>query len=539
MQQRRQLVKTTKQYGLHVQPAALLLMLQYSGDDSEVVSPILDCLQAKLARVSPKIITPKLWEEAVQEVTATALEISEQAVPTTKAKNTTKKTLPPNKNKHTDWHVVDAFNSPTLVYDSLRQQFHYATNQTRPSLFGTVEDKIEMMAQRFLRVQQRVARSVSYLTSIDRLLGTSATSTQTLLGLLHATARTMSQADGVAATGFELEDLTGSIPLQLHSSTQLDTQGVYTDGCLVLVEGYYDDGIFVVHELKLPHIEAKTKSKPFIPSGPIGISSTQTINTLPLILYTMANVALDDPIVLQHLEELVLTLSAQETSTEKVVLILMGNFTTNTMTLPLALEELSRVLEPLPACHTVLILPGPNDTPSMCWPIPSIRAPPSFSQHLRVNVEFVSNPCRLQYGDQQEVLLYRNDMIRQHLQHEILSVQNDEQAIMTRIFHTVLSQGHLSPQAPIYWNYDHGLAIYPLPDLMLLGLEEGEEKIQSYAEAECQVVAPGSHGKWAKVTLHPHHKRRGARRPLLVEFSQVDNKETEEDSVVDDSMDED
>jgi DNA polymerase epsilon subunit 2 len=569
MQQRRQLVKTTKKYGLHVQPAALQAMLRYGEEetDFEHLCPILECLQEKLARVSPKIITPQLWEDAVREATAAAVAISERAVvsksKTVSSHSTAKKTtssaapsaqLSSTKGKHADWRVVDAFDTPTLVYDPLRQQFRYAStgeSGPRPSLLGTVEDKIEMMTQRYLRVQQRVARSVAYLTSIDRLLGTSATSTQILLGMLRATSTSsaMAQAEGVAATGFELEDLTGSIPLHLHSSTKLDDSGIYIEGCIVLVEGYYEDGIFVVNELTLPPIEAKTKSQPFIPPAPTRFngSSSHTSNASAMTVYTMANVALDEPVILQQLIELVDNLR-ENMSTQQVVLVLMGNFSTSSMTLPLALEELSRQLEPLPANHSVLIMPGPNDTPSMCWPIPPINAPSAFSQHLQVNVQFVSNPCRLQYGEQQEILLYRQDMIRKHLQNEILSVRNSaspemsdgKHSIATRILHTVLSQGHLLPQAPIYWNYDYALGMYPLPDLMLVGLEEGEENVKSFNEGECQVLAPGSSGNWAKVTLHPKQKRRGGvRLPLQIEFSQNNGSDSEEDSVAESLMEED
>lgn len=583
MQRRRQLVKTTKKYGLHVQPAALQAMLGYGEDetDFEHLNPILECLQEKLARVSPKIITPQLWEDAVQEATAAAVAISERAV-ASKSKAATaaaatgtgagtgashsisKKTkikssaapsaqVPFSKGKHPDWVVVDAFDTPTLVYDPLRQQFRFsATSESgpRPSLLGTVEDKIDMMTQRYLRVQQRVARTVPYLTSIDRLLGSSAASTQILLGLLRATSTSsaMAQVEGVAATGFELEDLTGSIPLHLHSDTTLDASGIYTEGCIVLVEGYYDDGIFVVNELNLPPIEAKAKSQPFIPLAPtsLNVSSNHASSVAPMTIFTMTNVALDEPAILHQLGDLVDNM-CEEMSAQQVMLVLMGNFSTGSLTLPLALEELSRQLEPLPANHSVLIMPGPNDTPSMCWPIPPINAPSAFSQHLQANVQFVSNPCRMQYGGQQDILLFRQDMIRQHLQNEILSVRNSaspdkrdgKHAISTRILHTVLSQGHLLPQAPIYWNFDYALSMYPLPDLMLVGLEEGEQTVKSFHEEECQVLAPGSSGNWAKVTLHPKHKRRGVRLPLQFEFSQNNASDSEEDSEAESLMEED
>lgn len=388
-----------------------------------------------------------------------------------------------------------------------------------------MDDKIEMMSQRFLRVQQRVVRSVSNLTSIDRLLGTSITTTQTLIGLLHATSASsaMAEAEGTTITSFELEDMTGSIPLQLLSGARLDTRGLYTDGCIVLVEGYYQQGIFNVNKIKLPPIESKATSNPYIPPLAAGFSSNHAGAAAPLSIYTMANTTVHEPVIMRELKNLVDRLVANGSS-EQVLLVLMGNFTDGSMSLSVALEELRRTLKPLPSNHSVIIMPGPNDTTSMCWPIPAINPPSSFVQELKANVQFVSNPCRLHYGNHQDVLLYRNDMIQQHLQNEILSARSaSRETIKGRILHSVLSQGHLLPNAPIYWNYDSALSLYPLPDLMIAGLEPGEACVRSFFEEECQVVAPGSQGNWAKVTLRPNRTRRVKLRPMAVEFLQEED----------------
>jgi hypothetical protein len=87
----------------------------------------------------------------------------------------------------------------------------------------------------------------------------------------------------------------------------------------------------------------------------------------------------------------------------------------------------------------------------------------------------------------------------------------------TWVVHTMLSQGHLMmAQAPTYWNYDHALGFYPLPDLLLLGLYKGEAL--EYSKLNCHVVAPGA--GWAKVTL-------GKQQTLQVEYSQDEEEEDE------------
>jgi len=545
----------------------VMLQNNYSSNEQDFdhLIPILECLQGLLARSSQKIITLPLWEDAVKRCTIIEGSIKNDKMTTTTTsggtKNTKQTTLHdmlgnPNRDEEiiqddvymetreetltrrmkqptpaVDWKVIDAFDTPTLIYDSLRQQFAYGDKSSgRPSLFGTVEDRIEMLSQRFLRVQQRVSRSVSHLTTIDRLLGTSVTSSQRLLGLLHAnsTSSTLAEAKGIVATAFELEDLTGSLQLHILSNARLDTRGIYTDGCIVLVEGYYEDGCFNVHTIKLPPIESKALSKPYIPPLPGGFTGNHS--TASMSIYTMVNVAVDEPIMMTELKRLVDRLISLEES-EQVLLVLMGNFTTgSTMSLSVALEEICRILKPLPSNHEVFIMSGPNDTPSMCWPIPAIKAPSSFSHELNAKVHFVSNPCRLHYDNHHEVLLYRQDMIQHHLQNEILSARSStRETVKSRILHSILSQGHLLPKAPTYWNYDSALSLYPLPDLILVGLEEGEDCVRSFFEGECQIVAPGSQGNWAKVTLRTKRKRSVVPTPMAVEF--LRNEEEDENSL--------
>ena len=528
-------------------------MLKYAAEepDFDHLGPILECLQDQLSLSSQKIITPQLWEDALKQTTAT-LDSNADKVVTSAPKNTRQTNLKdllvkqskdedmtkdeedvptshealPHRIKQAEWKTVDAFDTPTLMYDSLRQQFYYADPSAgRPPLFGTVNDRIDMLSQRFWRVQQRVARSVPNLTSIDRLLGTSVTATQILLGLLHATSTSsvVAEAEGTATTAFELEDMTGCIPLQLLSNARLDTRGVYTDGCIVLVEGHYEEGIFNVSKIKLPPIESKATSKPYIPPLAGGFASDRPATAVPLSVYTMANVAVDEPMIMTELKALVDRLVRDE-ATEPVLLVLMGNFTGGSMSLSVALEEICHALKPLPFNHSVIIMPGPNDTPSMCWPIPALKAPPAFSQEVKAKVQFVSNPCRLRYDNHQDVLLFRQDMIQHHLQNEILSARNSSrETIKDRILHSVLSQGHLLPKAPVYWNYDCALSMYPLPDLMVVGLEEGEDCVGSFFEEECQVVAPGTFGNWAKVTLRAKRKKWVESRPMPVEFLRTED----------------
>lgn len=131
-------------------------MLNYAPDepDFEQLATILECLQARLATAPQKIITPRLWEDAVKETTATVVAGSEKVV-NVAPKNTKQLNLRDSlenhkkeegiakdehvvhtsnevelyKSKQAEWKIVDAFDTPKLIYDSLRQQFFWPTNR--------------------------------------------------------------------------------------------------------------------------------------------------------------------------------------------------------------------------------------------------------------------------------------------------------------------------------------------------------------------------------------------------------------------------
>ena len=68
---------------------------------------------------------------------------------------------------------------------------------------------------------------------------------------------------------------------------------------------------------------------------------------------------------------------------------------------------------------------------------------------------------------------------------------------------TLVCQGHLCPLplhvAPVYWNYDNALRLYPLPDLVVCA-----DKYDPFSEAEsdCNVINPVSHSAgWREFML--------------------------------------
>lgn len=473
-----------------MQPAALQSMMEEVNDEESLLKA-LKWLTESLGRRTPKIVTLDLWEQAV-EVCFVSPENS---------KKPTNKILPKAVDKQLV-EFVSAFESPKLIYNSLRQQFYFSEKQ-RPPLFGSAQDKTEMMTQRYAFVHQRVVRQMeNSLTCVDRLLGMSHTSarseSQILLGMLHQ-----------HPDGLELEDLTGTILLKGLDDATIQKSGFYTEGSIVMVNGQYDNGVFWVNRMGLPMLEPKAETLPYLPPRK---KSQHTKNQRSLIIYSMANVELDHPDRRQALQDLIDQLIEEP---NEALLVLFGNFTTESLPLSVALDELATILEDVPERHTVAVMPGPNDTPSACWPLPPMKA--HSLSHLS-QVQLVSNPCRLEYGNQQ-IMLVRKDLIRDYLQSQVLTVSGAKQSLATRVVNTMLSQGHVMPHAPIYWNYDNAMHLYPLPDLLLMGLEDGEESFECSKE-KCQVVVTGS--SWAKVSL-------SARGKTLVQYPQDDIEKSDDE----------
>ena len=56
---------------------------------------------------------------------------------------------------------------------------------------------------------------------------------------------------------------------------------------------------------------------------------------------------------------------------------------------------------------------------------------------------------------------------------------------------TIICQAHLSPLplhvTPIYWNYDHVMRLYPLPDLVVVA---DKQKAYTHTHSDCTVISP-------------------------------------------------
>jgi DNA polymerase epsilon subunit 2 len=561
---RRQIVRTCKKYGLNLHPKALQAIQESpisSEDDFVRVLQYIKKTHTNTPVSGPLIISKELWEQTLVdlvETTNAAADAADEAGPlAVVSPAATTSTRQSNSQRHQQktrpqFKVLNAFDTPRLVYDSLRQQFNHvsiedeqASSPSTSLLLGSAKDKIEMITQRYQLIHQRVLRNELFkprptnayqaeddtpkltLTSIDRLLGSAGSTshhlsntTFVLLGMLT----TNPGADNLSSSHpICLEDLTGKVTLNLQNAEAADKEGggFYTEQSMVLVQGHYeDDDTFHVHRMGFPPLETKEESELILPTSSRNQPFSST--TPPLEVLVFSNAHLDDPDVLSQLQAIFQEL--QDQVKRNVVLCLMGNFSStggSSGGTAAALDELALLIDQFPhvARHVQMVLiPGPDDCHGMTLPQHPLKS--HAFNHLP-KVQMASNPCRIQYGAA-EMVLFRHALSQVLPQQELFQLKNASTSSMSttseRLSRTLLEQGHLLPLAglPIYWNFDHAMRLYPVPDAVVLGSSQDEEPFHHHMGG-CHVVCPGSvsvKGRYAKYMLHANGNSLSSKNPV-------------------------
>jgi DNA polymerase epsilon subunit 2 len=224
----------------------------------------------------------------------------------------------------------------------------------------------------------------------------------------------------------------------------------------------------------------------------------------------LSDVHLDQPRVLQQLEALLATYENYSPS-RLPLFVFMGNFSSSTTRTAPPLDELATVLSAFANlskhAHFVLV-PGPNDSAQQVLPLPPLSAKMPRVAH----VHWATNPSRIYYKGR-EVALFCYNVLHTLQRKQIClpvvpqsSAETDlndsmddeeksshERHLHQRLVRTLLDQGHLLPVQgiPVFWNYDHALRLYPLPDALILG---GDAVKDGFHEVYggCDVVHAGS-----------------------------------------------
>ena len=375
------------------------------------------------------------------------------------------------------------------------------------------------MAQRYALVHQRMLRhdvfrkkTATYqsiesdrgaqhhsITPIESLLGKS-NSDQVLVLVLGILVQ-------VEESKFYLEDTTGRVQVSFVNATTVDSCYV-TENAILLVEATFHDEILYVDRVGPPFLEQREKSLQILQQQVrhphfLPISSNPGDDASFVVL---SDVHLDQPRVLTMLESLFRSYDTLNNPVDLPVFCLMGNFSSGSRAqLHQGWEELAILLANFPFLaqhgHFVFI-PGPNDTRSCILPQPplvqeTIGLQRTMQSYQIENVHWGSNPCRIRQNGK-EIVLFRHDTLSWTLQNQIRLHQtddSDERTPHSRLVKTILHQGHLMPvaNAPIYWNYDHALRLYPLPDALIMGGSASGEEYEIYED--CDAIHPGSFSK--------------------------------------------
>uniref|UniRef100_A0A6V2A035 DNA polymerase II subunit 2 n=1 Tax=Ditylum brightwellii TaxID=49249 RepID=A0A6V2A035_9STRA len=589
---RRKVARAFKMRGLSIQTSALNGMMnvlrreENPMERDEKMYAILDEIKERMMmnRVSTGsgqlVVTEQLLADVVAELTRNGMDVAEEAV-----------------------QLLGAFEMPRLAFDSMRKQFSLAAEAMedggKRSLFGSATNKVDMYAQRFALIQQRIMRQDLFrpklvtadgrysnntsdtavnagsnnkthvITPIESLLGR--TGIKVLLGMIVQ----------VEEGRYYLEDHTGQVPMDL-TQTEILTDCFLNENCIVLVEGEINDaGVLTVHRMGNPIIESRLDSLDAIGLQNSDIfSSISSLSELEKLreqeiehgqdgmFVILSDVHLDNPAVMRNLDTL---FEGFEGMQPLPLFVFMGNFVSRSLSaLGVAtssgakmmvglFDELANLISKYPAIAKegrFVFIPGPNDA-GLTGIMPRPPLPNYFTASLRSKVPhavFTSNPCRLRFFSK-EIVFCREDIVSELKRSCLLAPPQEEedpmdedevplmtsetdyieegggrgpskntQQVIKRTVKTLLDQGHLCPlplpSCPIYWQYDHALRLYPLPDAVVVA-----DRVEQYYEnyAGCDAINPGPfHAEFSFVVYRPVCEvHEDGQTKSDVEFSQI------------------
>lgn len=396
---------------------------------------------------------------------------------------------------------------------------------------------------RFLLIQQRLRRHAlfrpvtwGHLNAGGRRDAAELIELKALLGLVgerrFVTGFLTRQDEG----RYFLEDLSARLPLDLSIAETSD--GLFTENCVVVAEGELTPGgSFRAVAIGLPPAEPRADSLAALQGLDCFGGRRRAGGATPEErarwaqaygedrVVVMSDVHLDRPEVIANLHTVLSGFAALDPPPSAFVL--MGDFQsydanaadTNFARIRDNFATLGRIIAGYPALRQgsrFLIVPGPRDVgPGGMLPRPPLpRAVAGPLLDAVPTAQLCSNPVRLRHGPA-EAVLFRADLQRKMRGLCVLpppevpppspadapadpaaAAATAEAVAVTTFDHlcaTVLQEGHLCPlpleYAPVAWEWDHALWVYPLPHALVLA--DSEPAARSGFDA-CACLNPGS-----------------------------------------------
>ena len=503
--------------------------------------------------------------------------------------------------------IVDAFEMPTLAYDTQRRTFYEKTRDdaTRDATVDAEADsKIELYRERFKLLQQRIARHRMFTKPSFECGGSRAANDPTrayceltpLTGLLGAAGETryvMGCLSQLEDDRFFLEDLTGTIQIDLSNAAT--SSGLFTENCIVVAEGEVRvaDGVFEARALGFPPAESREESalaaahRDFFGAGrlrPTDIArllKSEATSTEDMFV-VMSDVWLDRAATFRRLRAVFEGFDSLDAA--PAMFVLMGDFCSKPCHLgggggagaragvtfkayARGFDRLASLIEEFPRLREEsrwVFVPGPGDPGvAAALPRPALRRSTlGRLPEALPRATFASNPARVRYKSQ-DLVFMREDLqsrmrracvlpptladaaeagpatpperaggegVRakraktyardesddarfdeardlpedgtrsddENLAAEEARTQNlsewERRPLFKHLAATLVQQAHLAPlpiqQAPVFWEHDHALRLYPAPHCVVLG-DRGEQQALAKFE-DTELVNPGS-----------------------------------------------
>jgi DNA polymerase epsilon subunit 2 len=314
-----------------------------------------------------------------------------------------------------------------------------------------------------------------------------------------------------------LEDADGNVVLDV---SKLDDpgEGLYTEGCIALVEGEYtQEGTLEVIAMGQPPCEDREAARSiyghidFLGKGATTLLEDSNYarrvreELSDTYFFFLSDVWLDNPKTFLGLQKVFD--NCIENSFIPKVIVMCGNFTSQSIIQGSGqdiqryhenFDSLGQLIASYPqitrTTHFVFV-PGPLDlTSNVTLPRKPILS--SFTTQLRAKVpraHFATNPCRLKFFAQ-EIVIFREDTMARMLRNTVEVKPNVTGEDLRRyLVQTILDQSHLTPLTsqiqPTLCDYDHALRLYPLPTAVVLADRYEKYKL---TYSGCHVFNPGS-----------------------------------------------
>lgn len=416
-------------------------------------------------------------------------------------------------------YIINAFEMPLWNWSHERGTFEKSS--IPPTISGTAESRISATRNRLYIIKQSILRnehfSPSTIPSRDREHLVTLKSTKQLLGRAGERFLLLGMLAHNKEGTLCLEDADGSVTLDV-SKLDEPGEGLYTEGCIALVEGEYtQDGTLEVIAIGQPPCEDRDTARSIY--GHIdflGKGSTTLLEDSQycrrvreelsdVYFFFLSDVWLDRPQTFVGLRKMLD--NCIENNFIPKVIVMCGNFTSRSTAQGCgrdvqqyqenfdALAELIASYPQITRTTHFVFVPGPLDmTSNVTLPRRPILS--SFTSHLKAKIPkvyFATNPCRLKFFAQ-EVVIFREDTMARMLRNTLEVKSNVAGEDLRRyLVQTLLDQSHLTPLTidiqPVLPDFDHSLRLYPLPTAVILADQYEKYKL---TYSGCHVFNPGT-----------------------------------------------